>query len=242
MFAVSQWHNVLRARLNVRQSLNYTPRALNARVSSVIFDFGGVLGLPQDPVTAANMAALCTLSIEEFWRLYYRDRAELDRGSLSTEEYWSRIMRAAGVLPEPDLIARIEEEDSRGWTRINRRVVEWAAELRAAGYTTAILSNMPFDKLVWMRKSKTFDWMDDFPVAVFSCDHRLVKPEPAFYRLCLELLEKEPEECLFLDDVPANVEGARAVGIPSLVFRSAEEAAPVLSGTWGLPVSSLRPS
>jgi putative hydrolase of the HAD superfamily len=219
--------------------MNYTPRALSSPVSSVILDFGGVLGLPQDPVRAANMAALCRLSMEEFSRLYVLDRLELDRGTLSSEEYWTRILRAAGVPPEPGLIAQIEEEDLRGWTRINRRIVDWAAELRAAGFSTAILSNMPFDKLAYMRKSPAFDWIADFSVTVFSCNHGLVKPEPAIYRLCLELLAKEPQECLFLDDSPVNVEGGRAAGIPTLLFRTAEESAPVLSDTWGLPVRSL---
>jgi FMN phosphatase YigB (HAD superfamily) len=219
--------------------MDYTPVDLSAPVSTVILDFGGVLGLPQDPVRAAHMASLCRLSMEEFTRLYQRDRLELDRGTLWTEEYWARILRAAGVPPSAPLIARIEEEDSLGWTRTNQRVVDWAAELRAAGYATAILSNMPFDKLAFMRKTPAFDWIDEFPVAVFSCNHRLVKPEAAIYRLCLDLLGKEPGDCVFLDDSPVNVEGGRAAGIASLLFRTAEEAAPVLSATWGLPVRSL---
>jgi len=225
--------------LIVSGALNYTPRTLSIRVSSVILDFGGVLGLPQDPARVATMSSLCRLSTEEFYRLYQRDRLELDRGTLTTEEYWARILRSARVPPTPGLIARIEEEDSLGWTRINTRVVEWAAELRAAGYATAILSNMPVDKLAFMRRNPAFDWMHDFPVAIFSCDHFVVKPEPAIYRLCLDLLRKDPDECLFLDDSPVNVEGGRAAGIATMLFRSVDEAAPVLSTTWGLPVRSL---
>jgi putative hydrolase of the HAD superfamily len=212
---------------------------LSVPVSSVILDFGGVLGMPQDPVRTANMASLCRLSMEEFTRLYLRDRLELDRGTLSTEEYWARILRSAGVPPSPVLIAKIEEEDSLGWTRINRRVVDWSAELRSAGYATAILSNMPVDKLAYMRRIPAFDFIDDFPVRVFSCDHRLVKPEPEIYRLCLRLLGKKPEECVFLDDSPVNVEGGRAAGIATVHFVSAETAAPELSGRWNLPVRSL---
>ncbi len=137
------------------------------------------------------------------------------------------------------MIARVEEEDSLGWTRINEKVVAWSRELRAAGYLTAILSNMPFDKLAYMRKNPTFDFIDEFPVTVFSCNHRVVKPEPAIYLLCLDLLKKKPGECVFLDDSPVNVAGARAAGIPSLLFRTAEEAVSVLAGTWGLPVGGL---
>ena len=219
--------------------MNYTLADLKPRISTVILDFGGVLGLPQDPVRAANMASLCGLTVEEFFRLYQRDRLELDRGTLSTEEYWTRILQASGVPASADMIARIEEEDSLGWTRINEKVVAWSRELRAAGYATAILSNMPFDKLAYMRKNPAFDFIDEFPVAVFSCNHRLVKPEPAIYRLCLDLLRKEPGDCVFLDDSPVNVAGGRAAAIPTLLFRAAEEAVPVLAGTWGLPVGSL---
>ena len=131
--------------------------------------------------------------MEDFSRLYQRDRLELDRGTLTSEEYWARILEASGVQTSAELIARIEEEDSLGWTRINERVVSWSRELRAAGYATAILSNMPFDKLAYMRKNPAFDFIDEFPVTVFSCNHRVVKPEAAIYRLCLDLLVRAPE-------------------------------------------------
>jgi putative hydrolase of the HAD superfamily len=219
--------------------MHYTLADLKPGISTVILDFGGVLGLPQDPVRAANMASLCGLSVEEFFRLYQRDRLELDRGTLSTEEYWTSIFQASGVPASADTIAQIEEEDSLGWTRINQKVVAWSRELRAAGYATAILSNMPFDKLAYMRKNPAFDFIDEFPVTIFSCNHRLVKPEPAIYRLCLDLLMKEPGDCVFLDDSPVNVAGGQAAAIPTLLFRTAEEAVPVLAGTWGLPVRSL---
>ncbi len=219
--------------------MNYTLADLKPRITTVILDFGGVLGLPQDPVRAANMASLCGRTMEEFTRLYQRDRLELDRGTLSTEEYWTRILQASGGRASADMIERIEEEDSLGWTRINERVVSWSRELRAAGYATAILSNMPFDKLAYMRKNPAFDFIDEFPVTVFSCNHRVVKPEAAIYRLCLDLLVKDPGECVFLDDSPVNAAGGEAAGIATLLFRTAEEAVPVLAGTWGLPVKGL---
>ncbi len=220
--------------------MNYPSRNLDLPVSSVILDFGGVLGLLLDPSRAANIASLCRLSLEAFSRLYERDRMELDRGTMSADEYWARILLAARVPPAPALIARIKEEDLLGWTRINTRLVDWAAELRAAGYVTAILSNMPSDRLAYMRKSPAFSWIDNFQVAVFSCNHQLVKPEPAIYRLCLDLLGKAPEECVFLDDSPINIAVGRASRIRTLLFHSADEAAPILSDRWGLPVKSLR--
>jgi putative hydrolase of the HAD superfamily len=209
-------------------------------IRAVIFDFGGVLGLPQDPARVASMASLCGLSIEKFRSAYAVDRSELDRGTLSAEEYWARILESGGVEADPDLIARIEHEDSLGWTGVNQTVVDWGAELRAAGYLTAILSNMPPTKLSFMRAAGSFGWIDDFRPAVFSCEYLLVKPEPEIYRICLDKLAVEPDQCIFLDDVLQNVEAARALGIHALHFRSPAEAVSALNGHWGLPVEALK--
>ena len=213
---------------------------LSDTIEAVIFDFGGVLGLPQDPARAAAMASLCGLTQEKFFSIYQRDRLELDRGTLSTEEYWGRILRAGGVAPSTELIARIEREDALGWTRINQAMVYWASELRTAGYRTAILSNMPVDKLAFMKESSRFEWIGDFDPAIFSCDFSLVKPEPTIYRLCLDKLRVVPGRCLFLDDTPVNVDGARACGINALHFHTAPEAAAELERRWGLPVVALK--
>jgi putative hydrolase of the HAD superfamily len=188
------------------------------------------------------MAELCGVSWEKFFSLYIQDRLELDRGTLATEEYWSRILRAAGTMPTPALIERIEREDTLGWSGVNQRVVDWSRELRAAGFRTAILSNMPPEKLSFMRATGRFDWIEEFPVAIFSCDCALVKPEPAIYQLCLERLGARPQECVFLDDMNANVEAARALGIHGLLFVSARQAAKELRQRWELPVKSLEGS
>jgi len=213
---------------------------LETSITTVILDFGGVLGLPQAPEAVAKIAFLCGLSIPALRPLYQRDRLELDRGSLSAAEYWRRIVAAGGTtVPDPELIARIEEVDAWSWTRVNGRMLVWARALRARGYRTAILSNMPTDKLLYMRRDGEFAWIDEFDLALFSCDYLLVKPEPAFYRLCLEKLGEKADRCLFLDDSMVNVEAARALGINALHFRSTAEAAPELAELWGLPVDVL---
>jgi putative hydrolase of the HAD superfamily len=213
---------------------------LKPKLTTVIFDYGGVLGLPLDPEREAAMMALTHLPGAEFLAAYRRDRIELDRGTLDTDEYWRRLLAAGGVEATPELLARIEREDALGWSRVNQRVVDWSYELRQAGYLTAILSNMPSEKLKFMHADGQFRWIKDFDVAVFSCEHLLVKPEPSIYHLCLQKLGATPQECIFLDDVPENAEGARAVGINAMVFTSPAEAAAELERDWGLPVGKLR--
>ena len=217
----------------------YISRTMATRKTTVLLDFGGVLGLPQDPVRIASMASICGLTREAFLSAYQQDRLELDRGALSPDNYWARLMRMGGVTPTPDLIVRIEREDALGWTRINQPMVDWAAELRAAGFRTAILSNMPPDKVTFLRTTEGFSWIDDFDVVCFSCDYRMVKPEPEFYRACLSKLSVTPSECVFLDDSEINAEAARSLGIDAVLYRSAREAGTEIRRTWGLPVASL---
>ncbi len=214
---------------------------MESRITSVILDFGGVLTLPQDPVRAARMAELCGLPLERFREEYPRDRLELDRGTLSSEAYWRRMLTAGGVSPTAGLLERLVRLDEGSWVRINPRTLAWSRELRAAGFHTAILSNMPPRILQIMRAEPSLSWMGEFTVALFSCDVKLIKPEPAFYRLCLKGLKARPEECVFFDDNEDNVRAGAALGIASYVFRSAEEAARQIAElSAGIPVASLR--
>ena len=57
-----------------------------------------------------------------------------------------------------------------------------------------------------------------FDGAIVSAFYRRVKPFPEIYRIALEKFGLAPEECLFVDDVPANIQGAQAVGIPGFLF------------------------
>jgi putative hydrolase of the HAD superfamily len=210
-------------------------------ITSVIFDFGGVLGLPQDRAAAEAMADLCgLLPLERFLPLYAKDRLAWDKGTVSAAGYWEPILAAGGRRASPEVLGELLRHDIAGWTRVNARVVQWAAALRRAGFRTAILSNMPQEILDEMWRQPRLAWMADFGARVFSCEVRLVKPEPAIYRLCLEKLGAEPAQAVFLDDVAHNVAGAGAVGIQGLLFRSAREAADEVERRWELPVAELR--
>ena len=217
---------------------------MSPRITSVIFDFGGVLGLPQDLGAAQAMADLCGLPLERFRLLYMKDRLKWDKGTVSSAHYWGDILAEGGRrVTEGKLAVLLPEllrHDVAGWTRVNERVVSWAAALRRGGLRTGILSNMPQEILDEMGSQPRLAWMADFTTRVFSCEVRLVKPEPGIYNLCLEKLGAEPGEAVFLDDVAHNVAGAEAIGIQGLLFRSADEAADEIHRRWGLPVDELR--
>ena len=59
-----------------------------------------------------------------------------------------------------------------------------------------------------------------FEAVVISAEVGLRKPDPRIYRLALRRLYLAPEEALFVDDKPRNVEGALALGMEGIVFTS----------------------
>jgi 2-haloacid dehalogenase len=70
---------------------------------------------------------------------------------------------------------------------------------------------------------------DRFRDIVVSGDERLVKPDPAIYRLALNRFGLEPGQAVFVDDRQENVDGAEAVGMIGVLFTGAETLRRVLT-------------
>jgi putative hydrolase of the HAD superfamily len=96
-------------------------------------------------------------------------------------------------------------------------MLDWVVRIRDSGMKIAILSNMGEDLLAYMREN--FGWLDNFHHLTWSCELNLIKPMAEIYEHTLEKLDVRADEALFIDDRLENIEGARAVGIRSLLFR-----------------------
>lgn len=62
--------------------------------------------------------------------------------------------------------------------------------------------------------------MSAFAGIVVSSDVHMIKPDERIYKYLLEKYQLKPEECLFIDDVPANVEAAKQIGMKGYQFRN----------------------
>ena len=94
-------------------------------------------------------------------------------------------------------------------------VPELIRELKDKGYHLYILSNA---SEFFAKKSDYFGVNQEFDGIVFSALVKMVKPNPEIYQYLLDTYDLNPEECLFLDDRPANIEGAKKLGIHGMVF------------------------
>jgi len=191
------------------------------RFQAVILDYGAVLCHLPFPHEIERMSNVFGVTPSEFPRLYASGRQAYDRGDLSTAEYWTRIADEAGVELTTETIDRLAQWDKEMWSRVNVEMRDWIASLRAAGYRTALLSNMQFDMIAHVRAN--FPWLGDFDHRIFSAEVRAVKPDPAIYLHCLEKLRVRPEQTVFVDDREENVEAARSLGIAGFRFESVAE-------------------
>ena len=196
-------------------------------IKNILFDMGNVL-IRFAPEVFIRRAGVTDSADHDLLRreVYQRlEWVELDRGILTEEE---AIAAMTGRLPErlhPAAVKLVTH-----WDRPPLPVEgmeELAEDLQSAGYELFLLTNAgPRHREYWPRfsVSRLFP-----PERVFlSAEWHLLKPENAYYRLALEHFGLRAGECVFIDDTPANVEGAVRAGIHGVVFHGS---APLLRET-----------
>ncbi|WP_286192185.1 HAD family phosphatase [Roseomonas genomospecies 6] len=92
-------------------------------------------------------------------------------------------------------------------------------ELKQRGTPLYSITNFSSDKLALTRRR--FDFLNVFDGMIVSGDEKLVKPDPAIFRLLLDRYGLRAADCFFIDDSPANVEAARNIGMTAHRFSGA---------------------
>jgi 2-haloacid dehalogenase len=98
------------------------------------------------------------------------------------------------------------------------QTVEILAELKRAGRKIYALSNWSAETFPYARKR--FQFLDWFDIIVISGEVGLAKPNREIFHFLLEKTGRRAEECVFIDDSPANVAAARELGFDAIHFRS----------------------
>ncbi len=204
---------------------------------AVIFDFGGVLCFHPSEERFARIAALFGMSTLDLLRIFWANRLPYDAGELDAGTYWRHVAEAAGVPFDKAQLPELRRYEVELWNDFDERILGWAARLQAHGVRTAILSNLPGSIGEALRATPGF--LDPFDHVTFSYELGIVKPDPAIYHDALRGLNVAPEEALFLDDKPENVEGARAVGLLGEVYTSWEDFLEHALKRYDLPPPSL---
>ena len=186
------------------------------RVTAVVFDLGGVL-IDWDPRYLYRTLFDDDAAMEEF--LATVTTQEWNHAQDAGRPWAAAIEELAEVYPEKrDLI----EAYWRRWPETLGDAigptVEVLDELRGSVRLFA-LSNWSGETFPIARPRYPFlEWFDGI---VISGEERLIKPDPAIFRVLLERYELRPGETVFVDDHAPNVEAAASLGIRALRFPDA---------------------
>lgn len=190
-------------------------------IRAVIFDVGGVLLRTEDLQPRRDFEARLGLAPGAAEYLFYNDAAgqRAQRGEISAEAHWQTLATRLGIIvPElaPFWAGDRLDEDLLGLVR----------QLRPR-YQTAIISNAMSD--LHSLLSERYPIAAAFDVITGSAYEGVMKPDPRIYLRTLARLGREPAEAVFVDDAPANVAGARAVGMHAIHFAAGMDVAAALA-------------
>jgi 2-haloacid dehalogenase len=186
---------------------------------TVIFDVGGVLIEWDIRLVYRELlpdeAAIDAFLTETGWHGWNR---ELDRGGR-----WDDAVEALSAR-FPHHRTLIEAAHQR-WHVSVPGAIEGAVEILDALHETRTalyaITNFSIEK--WYQTQDRFPFLKTrFRDIVVSAHERLVKPDPAIYRICLERNDLAPRDCIFIDDSPQNVAAADALGIDGILFTDAD--------------------
>ena len=177
----------------------------------VLFDFFGVICCEISPFWLARR-----FESEKAKEIKKSIVGSADNGDISEREMFIRLSNATGV--DPDTILKEWMEDAK----INKGVLSLIDELKEQGYTIGLLSNAPpdFEQRI-LDRDNLYPYFKNIYI---SSVYKLAKPDPKFFFLALDEMGFKPEETLFVDDNPINIEAAKNIGITPILFKSAEQA------------------
>jgi putative hydrolase of the HAD superfamily len=181
-------------------------------VAWLLCDYGEVLSLPPSDDDRAALAE--TAATDDLWARYWEFRPDYDRGDTAVGDYWTKVL---GSPPGSAQLSRLIELDTAGWLHPNQATLAAASRAEQRGWRLAVLSNAPLEVAAAIDAQP---WLAGFSPRLFSCHLRRVKPEPETYDLGLRALDARPDEVVFFDDRPANVDAAARAGIRAHLFQA----------------------
>jgi HAD superfamily hydrolase (TIGR01509 family) len=195
----------------------------------IVFDFGGVImnfghdagegkkttGIPGD------LSRIFNISLDKAEEIWREHKVSLIKGLESPRNFIDKINAHLGLSVDPEIAIKYWEEGyALKRENINWELVELIKQLKSS-YKILLLSdaiNLNRGKDKWIIE------LDDLFDQIYrSYETHTQKPDEKAYLNMLEKIPANGSECLFIDDVQANVDGGNSVGIKSLLYTELEK-------------------
>jgi putative hydrolase of the HAD superfamily len=198
-------------------------------IRAIVSDFGGVLTTPllSSFVAVQDEIGIATEDLGKAMRAATEQRGEnplfeMERGELAEGAFLDLLADAleplVGHRPHLHRFREVYFEALHP----NGEMIELMRELKASGLKMALLTNNVREWEPLWRSMLPVD--EIFEEIVDSAFVGCRKPEARIYELTLERIGMRAEECIFIDDLHPNCEGAEALGMSAVHFRDNEQA------------------
>lgn len=188
-----------------------------AEITTLFWDIGGVIltnGWGRE--SRKEAANAFHLDLEEFQDRHDLSFPAFDSGHITLDEYLDRTL-----FYRPRSFTR--EEFTAFMFAQSKEYPETRAILdkvtRSGKYFIGAINNEPLELNQF--RIEAFHLRNNFLVFFSSCYVRSRKPEEFIFRVALEVTQRPPEECLFIDDRPLNLESPRRLGMNAIHYQSA---------------------
>lgn len=198
-------------------------------ITNVVFDFGGVIAPADLGVVVGRFKALGLANIENYLNLVRQQGffGDFETGLIDKEEFRAKVSEEVGREVTMD---ECRHAYLGFFSSIPENNLSLMRHLRSEGYRLSLLSNTNPFILEWAQ-SKDFDGhghsLDEYLDSLYlSYELKLMKPDERIFRLMLEAENVAPEQVLYIDDGPKNVEAARRIGLNVIQATNGEDWTP----------------
>ena len=190
-------------------------------ITAVLFDFAGVLtSSPWVAMTAAGGGNL-ELLIGSYEEDTDHPWHQVERGEMAIADWAAAVSetgRSQGIEVDFGPLQAM-----LGELTLHEPIIDRVRTLRDEGYKLGLITNNVREGSAMWRSLVPVDEL--FDAVVDSSEVGMRKPNPAIYHHALELLGGvAPDQAVFLDDSPGNVEGARRAGLQGILVTDPEDA------------------
>jgi putative hydrolase of the HAD superfamily len=190
-----------------------------AQITTLFWDIGGViLTNGWDRESRRDAATTFKLDWEEFQDRHDLSFPAFDSGQITLNEYLDRTLfyRPRPFSREEFIAFMFAQSKEYADTRA---VLDRAAQ--SGKYFVGAINNEPLELNQY--RIEAFDLRRNFQVFFSSCYVRSRKPEETIFRIALEVTQRPPEQCVFIDDRPLNLESPRRLGMNTIQHQNAEQ-------------------
>src|SRR5258707_12487591 len=176
----------------------------------VILKNGGDRGFPKKAKTAFH------LDWEEFEDRHDLSFPAFDSGQITLNEYLDRTLFYRTRPFSREEFTAFMFAQSKEYPG-SRAILDTLT--RTGKYFIGAINNEPLELNEY--RIEAFHLRRDFLVFFSSCYVRSRKPEEHIFRVALEVTQRKPEECVFIDDRPLNLESPRRLGMNTIHHQNA---------------------